>query len=137
MKEIISGIGVAVLIILLSRVLSKYFTNKLIAATILVAIAFIYVGFSLKDNSVDMIILEVGVAFALYFVAIIGYSRNNYLIAFGIMFHGIWDFLHHNGLVIDTNIPAYWPTFCSIIDIIDGVYFLIIFKQEKSNRAFL
>jgi hypothetical protein len=135
MIEIIASIVAAIVIIVLSQVLSKYFTIKLIAATILVAIAFIYVGFSLKDNPVSLIILELGVALILYFVAIIGYARNNFLIAYGIIFHGIWDLFHHKGFFIGTDIPGYWPTFCLIIDIIDGIYFLVIFKKAKSIKS--
>ena len=131
MIETISGIVAAIVIIIISRLLSKYFTNKLIAATILVAIAFIYVGFSLKNNSSGFIILEVGMALALYFVAIIGYTRNNLLIAYGIIFHGIWDIFHYHGFFIGTEIPDYWPSFCFIIDIIDGVYFLLIFFKSR------
>ena len=137
MIETISGITAAIVIIILSQVLSKFFTTKLIATTILVAIAFIYVGFSLKDNPVGSIILEVGVALILYFVAIIGYTRNDVLIAYGIMFHGVWDILHHKGFLIGTDIPDYWPSFCLIIDIIDGLYFLIIFKRQKSIKPLL
>jgi membrane protease YdiL (CAAX protease family) len=133
MIDIISGFVAAVVIIILSRVLSKYFTTKLYAASILVAIAFIYVGFSLKNNPNSLIILEIVVALILFFVAVIGYTRNNSLIAYGIIFHGVWDFAHHNRFLINTDIPVYWPTFCSIIDIITGIYFLLIFqKQAKS-----
>jgi hypothetical protein len=135
MIEIISGIVTAVAIIILTRVLSKFFTAKLMATTILVAIAFIYVGFSLKDNPVTLIALEVSVALILYFTAIVGYTRNNSLIAWGIIFHGVWDICHHNGSLIGTHIPGYWPPFCLIIDIIDGVYFLIIFKQQASSLS--
>jgi len=134
MVEAISGIFTAFAIIILSRVLSKYFTTKLIAATILVAIAFIYVGFSLKDNPVNLIVLEIGVALILYFLAIIGYTRNSLLIAYGIILHGLWDIFHHKGFLIGTDIPYYWPSFCFIIDIIDGLYFLIIFKRQKSIK---
>jgi len=137
MIETISGIIAAVLIILITRGLSKYFTTKLFAATILVAIAFIYVGFSLKNNPVSLIVLEIGFALALYFLAIIGYTRNSLLLAYGIILHGIWDIFHHNGFFIKTDVPFYWPSFCFIIDIIDGLYFLIIFKKEKSIKPAL
>ena len=130
MIEIISGIATAILIIIIARLLSQYVSTKLFAATVLVAIAFIYVGFSLKENPVDLIILEVAMALLLYFVAIIGYIRNNSWIAYGIIFHGLWDLVHHNGYFISTDIPVYWPTFCSIIDVIDGIYFLIIFRKK-------
>ena len=137
MIETISGIVVAVVIIILYRMLSKYFTAKLFAASILVAIAFIYVGFSLKDNPVSFIILEIGFALVLYFMAIIGYTRNSLLIAYGIVLHGLWDIFHHNGFLIGTDVPYYWPSFCFTIDIIDGLYFLIIFKKEKSIKPAL
>jgi hypothetical protein len=132
MIEIISGIVAGVVIIIISQVLSKYFTFKLIATTILVAIGFIYTGFALKGNPVSLIILEIVVSLFFYFLAIIGYTRNSLLIAYGIILHGVWDIFHHNGLLVETNIPGYWPSFCSIVDIIDGLYFLIIFKRSKS-----
>jgi hypothetical protein len=135
MIEIISGIVAAIAIIIISRLLSKYVTVKLFAAAVLVAIAFIYVGFSLKENPVDLIILEVAMALLLFFVAIVGYIRNNSWIAYGIIFHGLWDLFHHNGYLISTDIPDYWPTFCSIIDVIDGIYFLIIFKKKAGSLS--
>ena len=133
MIEIMSGIVVGVVIIILSQVLSKYFTYKLIATTILVAIAFIYVGFALEGNPVSLIILEIVVALFLYFLAIIGYTRNSILIAYGIILHGIWDIFHHNGWLVETNVAGYWPSFCFIVDIIDGLYFLVIFKRLKEH----
>src|SRR5689334_2683713 len=135
MIEIISGVVVAVLIIILSQVLSTYFTTKLMAANILVAIAFIYVGYALKGNPASLIIVEVGVALMLYFLANFGYTRNSLLIAYGIMLHGVWDILHHQGFLVQTDIPGYWPSFCFIVDIIDGLYFLFIFKRLKTQEA--
>lgn len=137
MIEIISGIITAAVIIFISQFLPKYLSQKIFAAAILVAIAFIYVGFSLKDNHVNFIILECGLALLLSFLAIAGHARNSSIIAYGIIFHGIWDILHHNGLFIKTDIPAYWPSYCFIIDIITGIYFLIIFRKPKENRPVL
>jgi len=133
MIETISGVVIAVAIIILTRLVSRYFAPKLMAATILVAIAFIYVGFSLKDNPITLIILEVTVALFLYFVALIGYARNSFLLAYGIIFHGAWDICHHNGFLIGTNVPGYWPSFCLVVDIIDGLYFLILFRNQKRS----
>jgi len=133
MLETTSGVVIAVAIIILTRLVSKYFAAKLMAATILVAIAFIYVGFSLKDNPVTLIILEVTVALFLYFVALIGYARNSFLLAYGIIFHGAWDICHHNGFLIGTDVPGYWPSFCLVVDIIDGLYFLILFRNQKKS----
>jgi hypothetical protein len=129
MIEIITGIVTAVVVIIITRLLSKYFSAKLFAASILVAIAFIYVGFSLKDNPASLVALECGVALIFYFMALTGYSRNAILIAWGIILHGVWDIFHHKGFFIATDIPVFWPSYCLTVDIIDGVYFLIIFKK--------
>ena len=134
MVETIAGIVTAVICILLSQMFAKYFPTKLMAATLLVAIAFIYVGFSLKENPINLIILEVAVALGLYFLAIVGYTRNSLLIAYGILFHGVWDIFHHKGLPIQTAIPGYWPTFCFVVDVIDGLFFLFVFKAQKRHN---
>lgn len=131
MTETISGIIAAVALIIITQIFSKYFTAKLIAATMLVAIAFIYVGFSLKTNPVSLIIVESIFAIALYFMALIGYKGNNLLLAYGIILHGLWDIFHHNSLVIKTDVPDYWPSFCFIIDIIDGIYFWIVLRNTR------
>jgi hypothetical protein len=133
MIETISGIITAVLIIIICRLLSKHFNTKLMAATILVAIAFIYVGFSLKEDRVGLIVMEIVFALGLYFMAIIGFTKNALLLGYGIILHGIWDILHHKGIPINTDVPGFWPSFCFIIDIIDGIYFLVVFRKEKSN----
>jgi len=134
MTEIISGIVVAVAIIIISRLVARFFSTKLFAATVLVAIAFIYVGFSLKGNPVNAIILESVMALVFYFLALIGYTRNPSLIAYGIILHGVWDILHHQSWLVKTDVAAYWPLFCLIVDIIDGAYFLYIFNR-RANAA--
>src|SRR6478735_7302705 len=92
MIEIISAVATALVVILLAPVLSRHFSIKLLAATILCSIAFIYVGFSLEGGQVSSIILEVALAIIFYFIAIIGYSKYTQLIAFGIVLHGIGTF---------------------------------------------
>ena len=134
MIQILSAIATALIIITFTILVSKHFSAKLVAATILCSIAFIYVGFSLKGNTVSSIVLEVLVALTFYFIAIIGYSRHNALIAYGIVLHGIWDMLHHNASLVKTNIPDYWPLYCLITDIICGVYFFIVLRTKTTKN---
>ena len=133
MAQILSAVATAVVLIMLNILLSKRFSSRLIAATILCSIAFIYVGFSLKGNTVNSIVLEVLVAVVFYFIALIGYARHSYLIAYGIVLHGIWDIFHHNALLIKTDIPSYWPVYCLVTDILTGFYFFIVFKAQKTT----
>ena len=134
MIQLLSAIATALFVIIFTGLLSKYFSAKLVAATILCSIAFIYVGFSLKGNPVGSIVLEVLVAVTFYLIALIGYSKNNSLIAYGIVLHGIWDLLHHNTSLVKTNIPDYWPLYCLITDIICGVYFFIVFRTRTTKN---
>lgn len=137
MIQILSAVATALFVILFTILLSKYFSARLIAATILCSIAFIYVGFSLKGNTLNSIVLEVIVAVVFYLIAIIGYSRHNALIAYGIVLHGIWDIAHQNTLLIKTDIPHYWPAYCLLVDIITGIYFFIVFKTQKGTEKLI
>lgn len=135
--DIIAGIISAIAIIILSRVLAKYFPARLMAATILVAIAFIYVGFSLNGNPVHLIMPEIAMTLFFYFLALTGYRYNSLLTAVGIILHGVWDIFHHKGLVVKTDIPAYWPSYCLVVDLIDGIYFIFVFKREQQRTSTL
>src|SRR3954470_14618198 len=128
MIQLLSAIATSLFVIIFTILVSKHFSARLAAATILGSIAFIYVGFSLKGNPVSSIVLEVLVAVAFYLIAVIGYSRNNSLIAFGIVLHGVWDILHHGASFVKTDIPDYWPLFCSIVDFLLGAYFFLLFR---------
>ena len=129
----ISGVITSIVIIILSRILSKYLSTAYLTSTLLISIAFIYVGFALKDNPVSSIVLEVFVALIFYSIAIFGYAQNNYFIAYGIILHGVWDIFHHRAL-ITTDLPGYWPSFCIVVDVIDGIYFWFVFRKEKNAK---
>lgn len=130
--ELFWGIVAALPIFFLAPLFKKYFSVKLLAATILIAIAFIYVGFALKEDSVCDIIIEVIAALVFYFIAVIGYTKKPQLIAFGILLHGLWDLTHHLISGLNAN-PDYWPIFCLTIDVIWSIYFYFLFKNQKGN----
>src|SRR5215210_6691358 len=133
MIQLLSAITTALIVIIFTRLLSKHFSAKLAAATILCSIAFIYVGFSLKGNTIGLIVLEVLIAVVFYLIAVVGYSKNNSLIAYGIVLHGVWDILHHQASFVKTDIPDYYPLYCLIVDFLLGVYFFLVFKRQKGK----
>ncbi|WP_335583207.1 DUF6010 family protein [Flavisolibacter tropicus] len=134
---LLTGLG----IIFLTVLLVKYFSTKLMAATILCAIAFIYVGFSLQGNTVSYIILVVLVAALFYFLALMGYTKSPALIGYGTLLHGVWDVFHHHGFIIKASIPDYWPLYCLVTDLVTGIYFVMYFtrrkKEDQLNNVFL
>src|SRR3954463_10105507 len=135
MIPLLSAIAIASFVILFTRLLSKYFSARLAAATILCSIAFIYVGFSLKGNPMSSIVLEILVAVVFYLIAVIGYAKNNSLIAYGIVLHGIWDILHHKAAFVKTDIPSYYPIFCCIADLLLGAYFFWVFRVKSNGNG--
>ncbi|MCW3106041.1 MAG: hypothetical protein JWQ09_547 [Segetibacter sp.] len=135
MIQLLSAIATALFVILFTILLSKHFSARLVAATILCSIAFIYVGFSLKGNPASSIVLEALVAVVFYLIAVIGYSKNNSLIAYGIVLHGIWDILHHKASFVKTDIPDYWPMYCLLVDFLLGVYFFLDFRVKNNGKG--
>lgn len=131
MYQVIAAIVTALVMIWLTVSLSKVFSPPLMAAAILCSIAFIYVGFSLKDNPPVMIALEVTAALGFYFLALVGYIKNVRLLGYGIILHGVWDILHHGSIIVTTDIAEFWPVYCLIVDLIYGVYLLMFSKEFK------
>lgn len=135
MFQILSAIATSIVVIAITILLSKHFSAKLIAATTLCSIAFIYVGFALMGNTAISITVEIAIALCFYFIAITGYSKNNNLISFGIILHGLWDISHQGEIFVKTNIPDYWSLYCILTDSMLGVYFFFNFKKRLSNKA--
>jgi len=114
--------------------LRKHFSAQLLAASFLIAMAFIYVGFALKTDSVIDIILETSAAILFFFIALIGYTKNPKWIAVGILLHGLWDTTHH--LFLNHGVPAsYWPLYCLTIDFIWFVYFYRMFSKQANDET--
>lgn len=127
--EIWAGIIVGISLIIFCVFFSRYFSYRLLATTMLVAIAFIYIGFSLQNNTEFTLIRESVASTLFYFIAITGFKYKTKLLGAGLLLHGIWDLLHLN--LIDLTMPIYWPVFCCVIDVIDGVFFLLVFHKEQ------
>lgn len=134
MIEIIAGLIITLVMIFLTALLSKYFITKLIAATALVAIAFIYVGFALTDNHITFIVLEITTALVFFLISIAGYCYKPSYLAYGIILHGVWDMFHLNACLVSTSIPSYWSSFCCTVDLIYGAYLLLHFKAPANYK---
>ena len=129
MYTIIAAIATALAMIVVTNFLSKHIPVRLWGATILCSIAFIYVGFSLKGNPAAIAGMEILVALAFSSMALVGFTVNTQLLGVGIILHGVWDVMHHGSWLLKTDVPEYWPMYCMIVDVIYGVYFLLVSKK--------
>ena len=96
--------------VLLPRPLAFDFT-----ALLLTVIAAIYVGFALQDGRRAVIVQEASAAAFFILLAALGLWLNPYLWVLGLVFHGVWDWLHHDRGV-KTRVPAYYPPVCVVVD---------------------
>jgi len=132
LQQIFWGIVSAIPVMIIVPLMRKYFSAKLIGATCLITMSFIYVGFALKENETADIILEIVVALLFYFIALYGFVKERRLIALGILLHGLWDSVHHFTTAA-TDAPYFWPVYCLTIDLIWSVYFYIVFRKQLSK----
>ena len=62
------------------------------------------------------------------------YKLSNFnaplVLAIGYMGHAIYD-VGHNTLFINSGVPLWWPEFCGSVDILIGIYLLIMAASLK------
>jgi hypothetical protein len=86
---------------------------------VLIVIASYYVLFAAMASSGRTLVIEIAVASGFLVLAIIGYKRSLWLLAFAIVGHGVFDIVHHL-LIENPGVPHWWPGFCSVFDLVFG-----------------
>lgn len=127
MLIVIYGVLTAGAIIAGSEVLKL--DKKILAALLLSAIAFIYVGLIGSDLTKLFIYGIQGLVF--FLLAYFGLAKQRpQLISSGLFLHGIWDLGH---LISGTKstLPEGYEIYCITIDILLAGYFWYSFKKEK------
>ncbi len=130
--EYFAGIIVAIIIAALASILG-FDKDKSFYPVILIIIAVFYVLFAIMSGSIDTIIRESVIAFVFIIVAITGAKKTVFIIAFGLIVHGIFD-IFHNQFITNTSVPAWWPMFCAIVDIVLGTWVMYLTKK-RSNKS--
>ena len=86
-----------------------------------VVVASYYSLFAIMSGSAVALILET-VAFSVFaMLSVIGFRMNLWLVAAGLVGHGIFDFFHSQ-LITNTGVPVWWPNFCMAYDVVAGLY---------------
>lgn len=98
----------------------------------LIVIASYYVLFAVVGGTNTAIVNETIAAAIFVAVAAVGFRTNLWLVAAGIIGHGVFDIFHH--LIIENpGLPPWWPMFCMSIDIVLGVYMALILVRKRSS----
>lgn len=80
--------------------------------------------------------LAVGIGFLL--IAYVAYKLNNFMglvvLAFGYIAHAGYDVVH-NSIFFNPGTPLWWPEFCGVVDVLMGVYLLLLAFLIKKRSA--
>lgn len=101
------------------------------AAMLLAAIAVFYPVFAVIDADPLAIALHLAIFAGFAALALRGFRDGLYLIAGGLIAHGIFDIC-----LMFTQItgPAWWPPFCASFDLIAGASILRLIQTGKASR---
>lgn len=122
MTSFIIGLCVSAAVIVFAEIFWKI-DLKFYASLNLVAIPFIYIGFSVKPHSL-MLTAPAALFFVLF--AYLGYKKNYLFTVAGLALHGLWDvFFPH----VSTVAPEGYDVFCITVDFLLALYFYLKFKR--------
>ncbi len=87
--------------------------------TVLIVIASYYALFAAQGASGRTLVIEIAVASGFLLLAVLGYKTSLWLVAAGMVGHGVFDMVHPM-LYADPGVPHWWPGFCMACDVILG-----------------
>lgn len=97
-------------------------------AILLAAIALFYPVFAAAEGDWSGFILHVAIFAVFGALALYGFGAGMYLIAGGILLHGLLD----AGLIaFGAPGPVWWPAFCAGVDIVMGVILIRLVQLRK------
>jgi len=125
---VVVGVLLAVGIAALGK-FTRFDEDRSFYSTVLVIIASYYVLFGVVGGSGHALVWELVIAVAFSTVAILGALHAPVLVGTGIMAHGLFD-LVHDGIIYNSGVPTWWPSFCGSIDVPLGLWVMILTRSR-------
>ena len=110
MKAMFIGVALALAVSLYARVVGLD-RDRAFYPTVLAVIALIYDLFSVMGASTRVLLLEAAVTCVFLIAVAIGFRRSLWIVAAGLLAHGLYDFAHP-WLFANPGVPGFWPPFC-------------------------
>jgi hypothetical protein len=117
--EYVIGLTLAVAVALFGTVVGLA-RERSFYATVLIVVGSYYVLFAAMGASSRTLLAEIIVAGIFLLFAVLGFKGNLWLLAVGLVGHGIFDSVHHY-LIDNPGVPRWWPGFCLAFDAAFGV----------------
>ena len=128
MIPVVVGVLIAVGIAALAK-FTRFDEDRSFYFTVLVIIASYYVLFAVLGGSGRALVWELIIAVAFSMVAIVGALFLPALVGIGIFSHGLFD-LVHDVIIENPGVPAWWPTFCGSVDVLLGLWVMILARSR-------
>ncbi len=113
--EFLAGVVIALAVSVAARLIGLD-RDRAFYPTVLAVIASYYVLFAAMGASLPALGLEALATAAFLAATALGYRRNLWLAAAGLLAHGIFDFFHGH-IIENPGVPAWWPGFCLAYDL--------------------
>jgi len=130
---LVVGVLLAIAIAALAK-FTRFDEDRSFYSTVLVIIASYYVLFAVLSGSSHALIWELAIAIAFSTVAILGALFLPTLVGMGIVAHGLFD-LVHDSVIENAGVPAWWPIFCGSIDVVLGLWVIILIRSRLTSST--
>jgi len=100
--------------------------------TVLIVIATYYVLFAVMGGTYNVLIAELLAASGFLLVAIVGYRTSLWIVALGLVAHGIFDY-SHDSFIENSGVPGWWPGFCLAVDVTLGAWLITVLAKRTSQ----
>ena len=133
MTATIIGVALALIVGLLAHVVG-YDRDRSFYAVVLTVVGSLYVLFNLMAGGGHDLVPEI--AFFAFFaaLAIIGFRMSLWIVAAGLLLHGVFDFFRHF-FSIGRGIPEWWPAFCGAYDVAAAICLVTLLLVERQRPA--
>ena len=111
-------------------VVTRFDRDRVFYPTVLTTVATYYILFAAMGNSTTALIVESLVAVVFATLAVAGFRKNLWLIVVGLVGHGVFDVFHHL-FIQNPGVPAWWPGFCSSIDVSIGAFLALLLIRRS------
>lgn len=122
------GAGLAVGVSVFARVVGLD-RDRAFYPTVLIVIAMLYDLFAVLGGSTQALLVELGLSAVFIATAALGFRRNLWIVAVGLVGHGVMD-LFHGHLVENPGVPPWWPAFCGTYDVVAGLILAWLLKRS-------
>lgn len=116
------GIGIFSTVVGLDR-------DRALYPVALIVIASYYCLYAVLGGSNTALVNESIIATLFVVIAAVGFRTNLWIVAAGIVGHGVMDIFHHL-FIENPGLPTWWPMFCMSIDIVVGAYMALMLWRK-------